>query len=188
MGFSVSRASSVSACPVARASTETPVRLTRAAAIKTRVRADRLLREGSLIVLLLTEQRTEWSLMISCARATRSLRRPSLDARSRRSIRPHPSETMREHLYRSTRALGERPGHPFKWTRDWGDVRRRGLSSLQSSEKMVTHDRDSTRPVGLRMGTGIAAARGASPLVFRLSSALVKGVAEFALRCAHRAL
>jgi hypothetical protein len=31
-----------------------------------------------------------WSLMIFCARATRGLRRPSLDARSRRSISPHP--------------------------------------------------------------------------------------------------
>ncbi len=31
-----------------------------------------------------------WSLMIFCARATRGLRRPSLDARSGRSISPHP--------------------------------------------------------------------------------------------------
>jgi hypothetical protein len=30
------------------------------------------------------------ALMISCARATRGLRRPSLDARSGRSISPHP--------------------------------------------------------------------------------------------------
>ena len=31
-----------------------------------------------------------WGLMIFCARATRGLRRPSLNARSRRSISPHP--------------------------------------------------------------------------------------------------
>ena len=30
---------------------------------------------GSLVVLLLAEQRRGWSLMISCARATRGLRR-----------------------------------------------------------------------------------------------------------------
>jgi hypothetical protein len=34
-----------------------------------------------------------WSLMIFCARATRGLRRPSLDTRSGRSISPHPLET-----------------------------------------------------------------------------------------------
>jgi hypothetical protein len=45
---------------------------------------------GSLVVLLLAEQRMGWSLMIFCARATRGLRRPSLDARSGRSISPHP--------------------------------------------------------------------------------------------------
>ena len=33
-----------------------------------------------------------WSPMISCARATRGLRRPSLDVRSRSSISPHPWE------------------------------------------------------------------------------------------------
>ena len=46
-------------------------------------------RGGDLVVLLLAEQRRGWSLMIFCARATRGLRRPSLDARSRRPIRPH---------------------------------------------------------------------------------------------------
>jgi hypothetical protein len=33
-----------------------------------------------------------WSLIIFCARATRGLRRPSLDARSGRSVRPIPKE------------------------------------------------------------------------------------------------
>jgi len=41
-------------------------------------------------------------LMIFCARATRGLRRPSLDARSGRSIIPHPrrenERAWREHL------------------------------------------------------------------------------------------
>ena len=50
----------------------------------------RIGRMGSLVVFLLVEQRRGWSLMIFCARATRGLRRPSLDARSRRSISPHP--------------------------------------------------------------------------------------------------
>ena len=40
----------------------------------------------------LAEQRTGWSLMIFCARATRGLRRPSLDARNGRSLRPLPKE------------------------------------------------------------------------------------------------
>ena len=35
-------------------------------------------------------KRRGWSLMIFCARATRGLRKPSLDARSERSISPHP--------------------------------------------------------------------------------------------------
>ncbi|MCG3775494.1 MAG: hypothetical protein JW395_2334 [Nitrospira sp.] len=42
------------------------------------------------VVLLLAEQRRGWSLMIFCARATRGRGLPSLDARSGRSIRPHP--------------------------------------------------------------------------------------------------
>ena len=46
--------------------------------------------EGQPGILLLAEQRRGWRLMIFCARATRDLRRPSLDARSRRSISPHP--------------------------------------------------------------------------------------------------
>ena len=50
----------------------------------------RLREVGSLIILLLAEQRRGWRLMIFCARATRGLRRPSLDARSGRSISPHP--------------------------------------------------------------------------------------------------
>jgi hypothetical protein len=36
------------------------------------------------------KQETGWSLMIFCARATRGRRLPSLDARSGRSISPHP--------------------------------------------------------------------------------------------------
>jgi len=39
---------------------------------------------------LLAEQRRGWRLMIFCARATRGRGLPSLDARSGRSIRPHP--------------------------------------------------------------------------------------------------
>jgi hypothetical protein len=38
--------------------------------------------EGSLVVLLLVEQRRGWSLMIFCARATRGRELPSLDARN----------------------------------------------------------------------------------------------------------
>ena len=46
--------------------------------------------KGSLVVLLLAEQRRGWRLMIFCARATRGRGLPSLDARSGRSISPHP--------------------------------------------------------------------------------------------------
>jgi len=49
---------------------------------------------GSLAAFLLVERRRGWSLMIFCARATRGRRLPSLDARSGRSISPHPWETM----------------------------------------------------------------------------------------------
>jgi hypothetical protein len=42
------------------------------------------------VPFLLAEQRGGWSLMIFCARATRGLERPSLDARSGRSVSPHP--------------------------------------------------------------------------------------------------
>ena len=42
------------------------------------------------VPFLLAEQKKGGSLMIFCARATRGLRRPSLDARSGRSISPHP--------------------------------------------------------------------------------------------------
>jgi hypothetical protein len=37
----------------------------------------RLREAGSLVVVLLTEQRRGWSLMIFCARATRGFRKPS---------------------------------------------------------------------------------------------------------------
>jgi hypothetical protein len=54
--------------------------------------------------------------MIFCARATRGLRRPSLDARSRRSISPHPErhneQAWREHVYRSMCAVGIIPASP----------------------------------------------------------------------------
>ena len=46
--------------------------------------------KGSLVVLLFAEPRKGWSLMIFCARATRGRGLPSLDARSGRSISPHP--------------------------------------------------------------------------------------------------
>src|SRR5882672_4263358 len=75
-------------------------------------------KSGGLVVLLLAEQRRGWSLMIFCARATRGLRRPSLDARSRRSISPHPwrenERAWREHLYRSTRAVEDQSGQSLK--------------------------------------------------------------------------
>jgi hypothetical protein len=45
--------------------------------------------KGSLVVLLLAEQKKRWSLMIFNARATRGRGLPSLDARSKRSISPH---------------------------------------------------------------------------------------------------
>ena len=51
---------------------------------------------------LLAEQRRGWRQLIFCARATRGLRRPSLDARSGRSISPHPSERKRASLEGST--------------------------------------------------------------------------------------
>ena len=58
---------------------------------------------------LLAERGKGCSLMIFCARATRGLRRPSLDARSGRSISPHPwrenEQAWKEHVYRSMRAV-----------------------------------------------------------------------------------
>ena len=73
---------------------------------------------GGLVVLLLAEQRRGWSLMIFCARATRGLRRPSLDARSGRSISPHPwrenERAWKEHVYRSTRAVEPHLATPLK--------------------------------------------------------------------------
>jgi hypothetical protein len=47
------------------------------------------------VPFLLAEQRRGWSLMIFCARATRGLRRHSLDARSWESIRPAPFDPSR---------------------------------------------------------------------------------------------
>ena len=43
-------------------------------------------REGSQVVLLLAEQRRGWSLMISRARATRGLRRPSFGLMARLGV------------------------------------------------------------------------------------------------------
>ncbi len=60
-----------------------------------------------------------WSLMIFCARATRGRALPSLDARSGRSIRPHPwertselggGEGMVRCLFCSQNAYGEKEG------------------------------------------------------------------------------
>jgi hypothetical protein len=66
---------------------------------------------------VLAEQRRGWSLIIFCARATRGRRLPSLDARSGRSIRPHPLErneqAWKEHVNRWTRALEHPPTHPL---------------------------------------------------------------------------
>ena len=49
-----------------------------------------------------------WSLMIFHARATRGRGLPSLDARSRRSLSPHP---LREDGFRSTSVILEPPGY-----------------------------------------------------------------------------
>jgi len=74
---------------------------------------------------VLAEQKWGWSLMIFCARATRGLRRPSLDARSGRSIRPHPrkanEQAWRDHIYCSTRALEVTPVHPVTRWREVGE-------------------------------------------------------------------
>ena len=65
---------------------------------------------------LLAEQKRGWRLMIFCARATRGLRKPSLDVRSGRSISPHPwgdnEQAWREPVYRSMRAVEDSLGHP----------------------------------------------------------------------------
>ena len=47
-------------------------------------------RGAGRVPFLLAEQRRGWSLMIFCARATRGLRRPSFDARSKGQPRPLP--------------------------------------------------------------------------------------------------
>jgi len=69
-----------------------------------------------------------WSLMIFCARATRGLGRPSLDARSGRSISPHPwrenEQAWREHVYRSMRAVKDSLAAPLEG--DVGGMRRVG--------------------------------------------------------------
>jgi hypothetical protein len=63
--------------------------------------------------------------MIFCARATRGLRKPSLDARSGRSISPHPlrdnEQSWREHVYRSMRAVKDGLAAPLGWA---GKIRR----------------------------------------------------------------
>jgi hypothetical protein len=55
--------------------------------------------------------------MIFCARATRGLRKPSLDARSRRPISPHPrrdnERAWKDYLLSlPTRAIEGQLGHP----------------------------------------------------------------------------
>jgi hypothetical protein len=56
--------------------------------------------------------------MIFFARATRGLRRPSLDARSRRSISPHPwrdnEQAWTVHVYCSMRAVKGSLGHSLQ--------------------------------------------------------------------------
>ena len=49
--------------------------------------------EVNRLPFVLAEQRRGWSLMIFCARATRDLRRPSLDARSEGQS-GHPAEDV----------------------------------------------------------------------------------------------
>ena len=75
------------------------------------------------VPFLLAEQRKGWSLMIFYARATRGRGLPSLDARSGRSVSPHPwkanEQAWREHTYRSMRAVKDSLGHPLK--RDIGE-------------------------------------------------------------------
>ncbi len=55
-----------------------------------------------------------WSLMIFCARATRGLRRPSLDARNRRSISPHPFEEKMNELEKDHFEIWHRPMRAVK--------------------------------------------------------------------------
>ena len=75
-------------------------------------------RRSGQVPFLLAEQRRGWSLMIFCARATRGRGLPSLDARSGRSISPHPQRknkrAWREHVYRSMRAVKDNLGHSLK--------------------------------------------------------------------------
>ena len=56
--------------------------------------------------------------MIFCARATRGRGLPSLDARSGRSVSPHPwreiKRAWRKHVYRSMRAVKGALATPFK--------------------------------------------------------------------------
>jgi hypothetical protein len=71
------------------------------------------------VPFLLAEQRRGWRLMIFCARATRGRGLPSLDARSGRSISPHPQtenkRAWREHVYRSMRAVKSNLGHSLNF-------------------------------------------------------------------------
>jgi hypothetical protein len=61
--------------------------------------------------------------MIFCARATRGRGLPSLDARSGRSVSPHPwsenKQAWKEHTYHSMRAVKGSLGHSlYKWCRE----------------------------------------------------------------------
>ena len=74
--------------------------------------------ESGQVPFLLAEQRRGWRLMTFCARATRGLGRPSLDARSGRSFSPHPwrdnEQAWKEHVYRSMRVVKGSLGHSPK--------------------------------------------------------------------------
>jgi hypothetical protein len=76
-----------------------------------------------LIVLLLEEQRRGWSQMIFCARATRVLRRPSLDARS---------EGQTDYSL-----LGQEVGRAIRRTNSWLDRSTRNLSRLVALDDVM---------------------------------------------------
>jgi hypothetical protein len=106
----------------------------------------RLSREGNAQVpFLLAEQRRGWSLMIFCARATRGRGLPSLDARSGRSISPHPQRenkrAWKEHHI--VQCAQERAASAIPFTRSSGEkqdlIRKRFHKS--SGLRPVTLDR-----------------------------------------------
>jgi len=88
---------------------------------------------------LLAEQRRGWSLMIFCARATRGLRRPSLDARSGRSISPHPWRDN-EQAWKGRRAAWSIPRARCPRTEDQLDCQIKGRA------RSMRAVRDRTKP------------------------------------------